>query len=61
MAILRAGKLAATGDLEDLLAQSGETQQFEINLKGITAETLHDSLSEIPNAEITARASGANV
>ncbi len=38
VAILRNGKLAATGNLNDLLAESGETQSFEIILKGITAE-----------------------
>ncbi len=45
VAILRKGKLAATGNLEDLLASQGENQSFEINLKGIPAKVLSVELS----------------
>lgn len=41
VAILRSGKLAATGRLDDLLFRAGEEVAFEINASGITAEQLN--------------------
>ena len=61
VAILRKGKLAATGKLDDLLRQSGEKQQFEIVLKGITAENLKTELASVAGASISATANGANI
>lgn len=61
VAILRKGKLAATGKLDDLLSQSGETQTFEINVKGISAEQLRSEINTIAGAEINAKANGANI
>lgn len=61
VAILRGGKLAATGKLDELLQQSGEQQTFEINVKGVSAEELNNAVSQIPGAILTAKASGANV
>jgi ABC-2 type transport system ATP-binding protein len=61
VAILRKGKLAATGVLDELLTQSGETQGFEINVKGISADVLQKSISEINGATVIAKASGANI
>ncbi|MGI8641537.1 MAG: ABC transporter ATP-binding protein [Pyrinomonadaceae bacterium] len=61
VAILRKGKLAATGKLDDLLTQSGETQQFEIVVKGVSAETLKDEIADIAGATISAKANGANI
>ena len=40
VAILRNGKLAATGNLHELLTKSGETQTFEIVVKNVSAENL---------------------
>lgn len=40
VAILRGGKLAATGNLHDLLARGGEKQPFEIVAVGAEARTL---------------------
>src|SRR5688572_3227022 len=40
VAILRKGKLAATGKLDDLLAAQAESQVFEVNLRGTGAEAL---------------------
>lgn len=57
VAILRRGKLAATGNLDDLLTQSGEQQSFEINVKGITAGDLDLGGSAI----VSAKAHGANI
>jgi ABC-2 type transport system ATP-binding protein len=58
VAILRQGKLAATGKLDELLTQSGETQQFEVNLKGISAEQLAASVS---GAKIFPKPNGVSV
>ncbi len=61
VAILRKGKLAATGKLDDLLTQSGETQQFEIVLKGVSAESLRNEIANVAGATISAKANGANI
>lgn len=61
VAILRNGKLAATGKLDDLLTQSGEMQSFEIVLKGLTAESLQAEIDKISGATLTAKPNGANI
>ena len=61
VAILRRGKLAATGKLDDLLSQSGETQQFEIVFKGVSAEILRNEIEKVSGATISAKANGANI
>lgn len=61
VAILRKGKLAATGKLEDLLNDAGEQQSFEINVKGVSAEVLRAEIASIAGAEIHAKPSGANI
>lgn len=43
VAILRGGKLAATGKLDDLLFRAGEDVAFEINASGITAAQMNGS------------------
>ena len=61
VAILRKGKLAATGKLDDLLMQSGERQSFEIVVKGVSKEMLQTRISDVPGAEIFAKPNGANI
>lgn len=61
VAILKKGKLIATGDLNELLTQSGETQQFEINLKGVSAQNMKSDINTIAGASISAKPNGANV
>jgi ABC-2 type transport system ATP-binding protein len=61
VAILRQGKLAATGKLDDLLNEAGETQTFEINVKGVAAEDLQAEIVKIAGATIDSKASGANI
>jgi ABC-2 type transport system ATP-binding protein len=61
VAILRGGRLAATGKLDDLLNAAGEQQSFEINVKGVSAESLQNELSKINGATISSKASGANI
>jgi ABC-2 type transport system ATP-binding protein len=61
VAILRGGKLAATGNLDELLTESGETQTFEINIKGVSKEILQSKFGEIPGVSISAKPNGANI
>ena len=61
VAILRGGKLAATGKLDDLLTQSGEQQSFEINVKGVSGKNLASDVSLISGASISAKPNGANI
>ncbi|MET0753962.1 MAG: ABC transporter ATP-binding protein [Pyrinomonadaceae bacterium] len=61
VAILRGGRLAATGNLDELLTQSGETQSFEINVKGVSAENLLSEIGKIAGASVLAKANGANI
>ena len=61
VAILRGGKLAATGNLDELLSKSGERQIYEINVKGVTAAALQDELKQIAGATISAKAAGATI
>ncbi len=61
VAILRNGKLAATGNLHDLLTKSGEIQSFEIVVKNVSAKELESSVLGIFGAEIFAKANGANI
>jgi ABC-2 type transport system ATP-binding protein len=60
VAILRKGKLAATGNLQDLLEQSGEQRAFEINFKGINAASLNGHLGQF-NGQITDRPNGFTI
>jgi ABC-2 type transport system ATP-binding protein len=61
VAILRRGKLAATGKLEELLTAHGEQQSFEINVKGVAKENLQDEIAKIAGASVSAKANGANI
>ena len=61
VAILRGGKLAATGNLNDLLTNSGETQIFEITVKGVPAEVLRNEIAHISGATVSAKPNGANI
>lgn len=61
VAILRKGKLAATGKLDELLTQSGETQVFEINVKGVSSESLQSEIVKIAGASIFSKPNGANI
>ncbi len=56
VAILRGGKLAATGKLHDLLASGGEAISFEINATGLLVEALGNHVGRI-----TEKASGLSI
>ena len=61
VAILQKGKLVATGNLGELLTKKGEIGSFEINVSGVSAESLNDSIQNIPGAEIFSKPNGANI
>ncbi len=61
VAILRGGRLAATGKLDELLSDAGEQQSFEINVKGVSAENLQAELQQIAGATLNSKANGANI
>ncbi|MEK7723252.1 MAG: ABC transporter ATP-binding protein [Acidobacteriota bacterium] len=61
VAILRKGKLAATGKLDDLLSSQGEEQSFEINIKGVSAELLQKSLANLEGSSFVSKPNGANI
>lgn len=61
VAILRNGKLAATGNLNDLLTSSGATQIYEITVKGVSAESLQPEIANISGAAIAAKPNGATI
>ncbi|MGB7210729.1 MAG: ABC transporter ATP-binding protein [Pyrinomonadaceae bacterium] len=56
VAILRGGKLAATGKLHDLLASDGEAISFEVNATGLSAEALGNVVGRV-----TEKASGLSI
>lgn len=55
VAILRRGKLAATGHLDDLLANSSEVREFEITVSGLSADQIGTELS---GANVASKPSG---
>jgi ABC-2 type transport system ATP-binding protein len=59
VAILRSGRLAASGNLNDLLTSSGESRTLEISVQGIDAEAIRDEVEFIAGARLTAAANGA--
>lgn len=59
VAILRGGKLAASGNLNDLLRESEEVGSFEVIVEGLSAEAIRDGIEFIAGAELAARPNGA--
>lgn len=57
VAIMRKGKLAATGNLDDLLTKSGEMQSFEINVKAVSA----DAFQNLSGVTTVSKPNGANI
>ncbi len=61
VAILRGGKLAATGDLDDLLTKSGEQRSFEIVLNGVSGNGFADRISSIAGSQFSVKPNGVSV
>lgn len=61
VAILRNGKLAASGNLSDLLSNSEEARSLEINVEGVAADAIRDEVDFIAGSTITAKPNGASI
>ncbi len=60
VAILRGGKLAATGELNDLLAAGGGQQSFEVTAVGVTSNALN-AYAASAGAAITEKPNGLSI
>jgi ABC-2 type transport system ATP-binding protein len=61
VAIMRCGRLAETGRLEELRARQGERQHIEIIVAGVAPELISSELTELEGASVTPTASGARI
>jgi ABC-2 type transport system ATP-binding protein len=59
VAILRNGKLAASGSLNDLLTMSGESRALEISIQNVASEAIREQIEFISGSTITSEPSGA--
>jgi ABC-2 type transport system ATP-binding protein len=59
VAILRNGKLAASGNLNDLLNDSGESRVLEISVQGVAGETIAEQIDLIAGASLRVKPNGA--
>ena len=60
VAILRKGKLAATGKLDELLESEGE-QLFEVILRGVSHEAIERATVNVPGIDIAETANGLRI
>lgn len=61
VAILRDGRLGAMGGLNDLLAQSADSNQLEISVEGISADAVRDQIEFIAGASLHSRPNGVSI
>ncbi len=61
VAILRGGKLTASGNLNELLAASEAARSFEISVEGVSADAVREEVEFIAGAEIVNRPQGAAI
>jgi ABC-2 type transport system ATP-binding protein len=61
VAILKNGRLAATGKLDQLLENSGEERVFEINVNGVSEADIASRLNGVRPISIIEKASGISV
>jgi len=61
VAILRNGKLAATGKLDELLARDGQSRSFEITIAGVSIQEIRGELGQVSGADISEKANGVSV
>lgn len=59
VAILRKGKLAASGNLNDLLNVRGESRAFEVSVQGVESDAIRTRIERIAGAEIHSKPNGA--
>lgn len=61
VAIMRAGKLAETGRLEDLRSSNGDKQQIEITVAGTDTNTISSRIPASLKASVSPTAGGARI
>ncbi len=61
VAILRNGKLAASGNLNELLTNSEESRVLEISVQGVTADAIRGEIEFIAGASLTPKPNGASI
>ena len=61
VAILRGGKLAATGNLADLLESGSDQRAYEVNVRGASAEAIRSRLNGLAGATVTPKGSGVAI
>jgi ABC-2 type transport system ATP-binding protein len=61
VAILRHGKLAATGNLNDLLTNEEASRTLEISVQGVAAEVIREQIEFIAGATLKSKPNGANI
>jgi ABC-2 type transport system ATP-binding protein len=61
VAILRSGRLAASGTLNELLETSSDRRAFEVAIHGISVEAVREKLEFIAGAEVLGKPNGAIV
>ena len=61
VAILRNGRLAASGNLGELLARDEGNRVLEISIQGVAADAIRDAIEFIAGATIAAKPNGANI
>ncbi|HYJ91377.1 MAG TPA: ABC transporter ATP-binding protein [Pyrinomonadaceae bacterium] len=61
VAILRNGRLAATGKLDELLEKSGEERVYEINFNGLSTEEIAARLNGVKPLSVAEKASGVSI
>jgi ABC-2 type transport system ATP-binding protein len=61
VAILRSGRLAAEGKLDDLLEKSGEKRVYEINFNGLDQEEISSRLNRLKPISIVQKPSGITI
>ncbi len=59
VAILRRGKLAASGHLDDLLTSDHASRALEISIQGVNADAIRENIEFIAGASIEPRPNGA--
>ncbi len=61
VAILRSGRLAASGNLQELLSANDESRALEINIEGVDAGSVREQIDFIAGAILSAKPNGISV
>ncbi len=61
VAILRGGKLAAAGNLNELLANAEDSRHLEVNIEGLTALAISDAIDMVAGASLVGKPNGVSI